>query len=206
MSSFKKVNNFFHLVAVALIEVWHTFISQITLRGKHTNWLTPQRIQKSQSSYHQTSRKSHCNNVLSYVSKIQIKPSFLKTTTKETACRAFLTCTALTAFLDVSTKPFVMVPMKPGCEEEVPFAKADFSVSLTSENGWESLKLLAQVEIPEAYSFEESKLWKSKWTTKNGARARGFRFLEEECTINQSEMIKSPSDIHYFAWNFNSLR
>lgn len=37
------------------------------------------------------------------------------------------------------------------------FAKADFSVSLTSENGWESLKLLAQVEIPEACIYIASK-------------------------------------------------
>ncbi len=101
----------------------------------------------------------------------------------ETTCRA-LTCTAFTAFLEESTKPFVIVPIKPGCTVvEVPSElssdegafgdkrnpnplvkreKVDFPAFPVGESscvvaaGWEIFKLLAHEDIAEGDNLDDT--------------------------------------------------
>lgn len=101
----------------------------------------------------------------------------------ETTCRA-LTCTAFTALLEVSTNPFVILPIKPGCiVVEVPSelssdegafgdkrkpkplvkrAKVDFPAFPVGEsscvvaNGWGIFKLLAHEDIAEGDNLDDT--------------------------------------------------
>jgi hypothetical protein len=112
-----------------------------------------------------------------------------------------LTCTAFTAFLDVSTNPLVIVPNKPDCEvAEVPSglssaagdfgdkrspnplvkrAKVDFPALPVGEssgeevNGWGIFKLLAHDVMPAAESFDGASLAGFSGTGSAAAAAAG---------------------------------